>query len=407
MPHFQFHGRSSQGQAVDGRLEATSSDAVATQLMGRGITPIKIDEITFGASFERKLMHWLGRDKVTATDLIMFCRQMYTITKSGIPLVRGIRGLGASIRHEAFREVLADVADKLETGMSFSQAMRNHPKVFNNLFVSMIDVGENSGKLDAVFQQLSFYIERDEETRKRIKSAMRYPSFVITALVIAVTVINILVIPRFAEMFEKFGAELPFVTRILIATSNLFVNYGLYIFIVTVVSVLGILWYMKTSEGALKWGEIKLKIPLAGDIIDRASMARYARSFGLMLRAGVPLNQALNLCARAINNPYLSARIDNIKLGIERGESLLRTHTAAHMFSPLILQMIAVGEESGQVENLLTEVAEFYEREVDYDLKTLSDRIEPIMIIIMAIFVTILALGIFLPMWDMYDVQKR
>lgn len=406
MTQFRFSGRSAQGHAVSGELESSSVDAVAASLIGRGITPIKIEEVTVTATTLRKLNRLLGAEKVTDTDLIMFCRQMQTICRAGIPLTRGIRGLAASIHHEYFRDVLGNIADRLETGIGLSQAMRHHPKTFNHLFVSMINVGENSGNLDEIFRQIGFYLERDNETKKRIKSAIRYPSFVTTALVIAIAAINIWVIPAFAALFEKFNAELPILTRVLIATSNLFVNYWPYMLIGVVGSTVAAYKYLQTEQGALQWGEKKLRMPIVGELIERASMARYARSFGLMLRAGVPITQSLNLCAAAIDNPWLAAKIRRIREGIERGDSLLRTHLQAGMFTPLVLQMIAVGEESGQVESLLTDVAEFYEREVDYDLKTLTDRIEPILIVVMAVFVTILALGIFLPMWSLYDVQK-
>lgn len=406
MSQFKFSGRSAQGQAVNGQLDATSVDAVAASLIGRGITPIKIEEVTVTATTLRKINRFLGADKVTDTDLIMFCRQMQTICKAGIPLTRGIRGLSASIHHESFRDTLNNVADRLETGIGLSQAMRHHPVTFNHLFVSMISVGESSGNLDEIFRQIGFYLERDNETKKRIKSAIRYPTFVTTALVIAITAINIWVIPAFAQLFDKFNAQLPIVTRLLIGMSNLFVNYWPFMLVALVGGAIAAIQYLKTEKGALLWGQKKLRLPLVGELVERASMARYARSFGLMLRAGVPLSQALNLCAAAIDNPWLAAKIRRIREGVERGESLLRTHLQAAMFTPLVLQMIAVGEESGQIESLLTDVAEFYEREVDYDLKTLTDRIEPILIVVMAVFVTILALGIFLPMWSLYDVQS-
>ncbi len=406
MAQYRFQGHSSQGQQVDGQIEAASAGAVAGQLAGRGITPVKIEEVPLSEDYLKKLNALLGAEKVSSVDLIMFCRQMYTISKSGIPLTRGIRGLAASIRHEHFRDVLNEIVERLEAGTSLSVAMKSHPKVFNELFVSMINVGESSGKLDEIFKQIGFYIERDEETKKRIKSAMRYPTFVSLALAAAVTTVNIFVVPAFAEMFAKFDAELPIVTKILIGSSNIFVNYWHILLVLTVGVVAGTFHYVRTKEGALKWGEFKLRMPIVGDLIDRASMARYARSFSLMLRAGVPITQSLNLCAAAIDNPFLEQKILRIREGIERGESLMRTHLQSKMFTPLVLQMVAVGEESGQVEELLSEVAEFYEREVDYDLKTLTDRIEPILIVAMAIFVAILALGIFLPMWSMFEIRS-
>ncbi len=406
MARFQYQGRAQRGQPVSGKLEAASQDAVAAQLIGRGITPVQIDEISTGASFLHQINDRLGANKVREVDLIMLCRQMYTITKAGIPLTRGIRGLAASVRHAYLQEVLSDVADRLEAGSSLSLAMRNHPKAFDPLFVNMIAVGESSGQLDEVFKQIGFYIERDSETRKRVKSALRYPSFVILALAAALVIVNIFVIPEFARLFANFNAELPLVTKILIGFSNLFVNYWPYLLLCTG-ALIGAAWhYLRTEQGALRWGYYKMRLPIVGDLIERALMARYARTFGLMLRAGVPITQSLALCAAAIDNPWLEQKILGIRQGIERGDSLLRTHLAASMFTPLVLQMIAVGEESGQVEALLTEVAEFYEREVDYDLKTLTDRIEPLLIVCMAAFVLILALGIFLPMWNLYEVQS-
>ncbi len=406
MPQYHFQARSAQGQEVKGEINAATKDAVAAQLVGRGVTPIKIDEVSLGASYVRKINRLLGGEKVEPVDLIMFCRQMYTITKAGIPLTRGIRGLSASIKNEYFQEVLNNVAERLEAGVSLSQGLAHHPKVFSPLFISMINVGETSGKLDEVFQQIGADFERDEETKKRIKSAMRYPTFVTIALVGAIVAINIWVVPAFARMFEKFDADLPIPTKILIGTSNLFIHYWPYMLRCTVAAVVGGIYYVRTENGALVWGQYKLRLPIVGDLIDRGSMSRYARSFSLMLAAGVPITQSLNLCASAIDNPYLSLKIQKIREGIERGDSMLRTHLQAEMFTPLVLQMIAVGEESGQVDQLLSEVAEFYEREVDYDLKTLTDRIEPILIVVMAAFVTILALGIFLPMWNMWAIQS-
>lgn len=406
MAIYQFRGRNAEGQLVNGQLEAANPDAAAGVLSGRGVVPLSIAEYQDKTSFSERWEQWRNRGKVETVDLIMFCRQMYTITRAGIPLVKGLRGLAATLRHLTFRETLNDVADRLEAGVELSTAMRHHPEVFNNLFVSIVNVGENSGQLEAAFLQLSEYMERDQETVKSIKSALRYPSFVMIALAIAIAVINIKVIPAFANMFAQFGAELPLPTRILVGVSDFFVAFWPYLLVLILGLVFGVRHYVNTEEGSRVWGRKKLELPVIGDIIERASMARYARSFGLMLRSGLPLNTALALCAKAIDNPYLGDKINAIRAGIERGEGLFQTHLASGMFTPLVLQMIAVGEESGQVDRLMTEMAEFYEREVDYDVKRLSDRIEPIMVVIMAGFVLILALGIFLPMWDMYSIQK-
>ncbi|RYY75996.1 MAG: type II secretion system F family protein [Gammaproteobacteria bacterium] len=406
MAIFQFKGRNADGRLINGQVEAASTDAAANQLLGRGITPVSMEEELLKLSLKEKIERATNSGKVETVELIMFARQMYSISKSGIPLVKGLRGLSASMRNYAFQQALDDIIARLETGVELSNAMRFHPKIFNNLFVSMISVGENSGRLDLVFKQLSDYMERDLNTSKSIKSALRYPSFVLLAISIAMTIINLKVIPAFADMFANFGAELPLPTRILLAVSDFFVAYWLYMLVAIIGGGAWFVNYIKTPDGSRWWGKKKLGIIIVGDIVERASLARYARSFSLMLSAGLPISNALELCARAIDNNYLGDKIRGIRTGIERGEGLYQTHLVSGMFTPLVLQMISVGEESGQVDTLLTEVAEFYEREVEYDTKLLGDRIEPLMIVIMAGFVTILALGIFLPMWDMYAIQK-
>lgn len=406
MAIYDFKGRNAEGRLITGQLDASSQDAAVNQLLGRGITPVDVTEFIEKLSLSERFARATNRGKVETVELIMFCRQMHTITRAGIPLVKGLRGLSASLRNYTFQQTLLDIIERLEAGVELSTAMRAHPKVFNNLFVSLVSVGENSGRLDLVFKQLSEYMERDLATMKSIKTALRYPSFVLIAISIAIVIINVKVIPAFAGMFSKFGAQLPLPTRILIGISDFFVNYWMYLLTVIVAVVAWAYHYVNTPEGSRAWGRKKLRLIVVGDIIERASLARYARSFGLMLNAGLPLSNALELSARAVDNPYLGDKIRNIRTGVERGEGLFQTHLVSGMFTPLVLQMISVGEESGQVDALLAEVAAFYESEVEYDVKQLSDRIEPIMIVIMAGFVTVLALGIFLPMWDMYSIQK-
>jgi MSHA biogenesis protein MshG len=406
MAIYQFKGRNAEGRLVNGQVDAANTDAAANQLLGRGITPVAMDELLVSISLSEKIERATNRGKVEDVELIMFARQMYTISKSGIPLVKGLRGLAASLRNYTFQQALNDIVERLETGVELSAAMRSHPKIFNNLFVSMVSVGENSGRLDLIFKQLSEYMERDLHTSKSIKTALRYPTFVLIAISIAMAIINVKVIPAFAGMFANFGAQLPLPTRILIGISDFFVAYWVYMLVIIVGVFLWFNHYIKTHDGSRWWGKKKLGLIIVGDIIERASLARYSRSFGLMLAAGLPISNALELCARAIDNNYLGDKIRGIRAGIERGEGLYQTHLVSGMFTPLVLQMISVGEESGQVDTLLAEVAEFYEREVEYDTKLLGDRIEPLMIVIMAGFVTVLALGIFLPMWDMYAIQK-
>ncbi|HWV16058.1 MAG TPA: type II secretion system F family protein [Cellvibrio sp.] len=407
MATFQYRGRSADGQLVSGQIDSANTDGVVTQLLARGVTPVSIEEYQESQSLGEQFKRITNARRVDNVELIMFCRQMYTITKSGIPLIKGLHGIASSLRNAAFRQALNDVIERLETGAELSLAMRAHPRIFDNLMVSMISVGENSGRLELVFQQLGEYMARDLNTIKSIKTALRYPAIVLSAIAIALVIINVKVIPAFAGMFAQFGADLPLPTKILLGISDFFVDYWVYMLVGLVGAFIWVNHFVQSPQGSRWWGAKKLRLMVVGDVIERASLARYARSFGLMFSAGLPITTSLELCARAIDNPYLADKIRSIRAGIERGETIHQTHLASGMFTPLVLQMIAVGEESGQVDTLLTEVAEFYEREIEYDIKLLGDRMEPVIIIIMAIFVTILALGIFLPIWDMYSAQKH
>lgn len=399
MSSFAYKGRDSQGNAVSGVVDAANEMAAAEQLMRRGVMPTELKPgKAKAAALDWSLLLERG---VRLDELVVFSRQMYALTRAGIPILRAIAGLEESAHSKPLKRALHALGEDLGNGRPLSSSMQAHPRVFSSLFVAIIHVGENTGQLEEAFLQLANYFELELETRKRIKTAMRYPSFVLIAIGIAMVILNIMVIPVFAGMFAKFGVELPLATRILLATSHFFVHYWWGMLGVLLAMVFGWRRWVSTVKGKLTWHRWQLKLPIVGTIIERSLLARFARSFSMMLKAGVPLNTALSLVADAVDNAWMAGRIRDMRAGIERGESLLRTAGSSGLFTPLVMQMIAVGEETGQVDDLLHEAAEYYEREVDYDLKSLTARIEPILIGIVAVMVLILALGIFTPMWDM------
>ncbi|WP_372767738.1 type II secretion system F family protein [Pseudoalteromonas sp.] len=406
MPFFAFQAKDKEGNPVAGELEAQDDNAVADILFRRGLIPLSIKLSKSDKDSAKSAVITFLQPKVTLDELIIFSRQMYSLMKAGIPIIRAIIGLAETTTHPVFRETLLDVAKQLEQGRNLSAAFASHKKVFNRLMISIVVVGESTGKLEDAFLQLATYFEQEHETRKRIKAAMRYPTFVIIALAVAMFILNIFVIPTFAEMFAKFNAELPLMTRILIGTSNFFVSYWHYLILAIIAIVLGVRSYLKTLSGRQKWDRLKLKIPIVGGIIERSLLARYSRSFAMILRAGVPMTTGLSLVAEAIDNAFMEEKVIEMRRSIEKGESLLRASKHSELFTQLVLQMVAVGEETGRVEELLQEAAEFYEREVDFDLKSLTAKIEPILISIVAGMVLILALGIFTPMWDMMSAIK-
>jgi MSHA biogenesis protein MshG len=407
MPQFSYSGRDSGGTLVTGLIEAVNQNGAADQLLSNNIIPVKI-ELTEGASEDplKLIQEKYFSPRVTLDDLAMFSRQMYSLMRAGVVVNKAVKGLAQSARNVTLQRALFDVEKSLNQGVALAVSMRQHSAIFGDLFINIVHVGENSGRLDMAFYQMAQYLNREKETRRSISTAMRYPSFVIIAISAALVILNIWVIPVFAEMFSKFNAQLPLPTRILVGTSHFFQTQWPLMLALGVGSYFALRYYINTDEGRYRWDKLKLRIPIIGSILKRAMLARYARTFSLMLKSGVPLIQALELCSRAVGNEYLRFKIRDMRQGVERGESLLRISTTSGMFTPLVLQMVAVGEETGQVDELLEEVATFYDDEVDYELQGLSAKIEPLLIVCIAAIVAVLALGIFLPMWDMMNVMQ-
>ena len=407
MATFRYSGRNAEGAKVAGIVDGNSAEAVASELLGQSITPLTIEaQNAADADVFAALGAKLRRKHVDLDELIIFCRQMYSLAKAGVPIIRAIAGLGESNRNLYLREVLQKVRSDLEGGVSMAVALHAHPKVFGTLFVSMISVGENTGQLDQAFRQLASYLELERETRKRIKQATRYPLFVLSAMAVALTVINLFVIPAFSKVFAQFQAQLPLPTRILIATSQFFQDYWWLLALLLGGSLYAFFKWIETEAGALKWDQLKLRLPIVGGIFERIALARFTRTFAMMYKAGVPLLQTLSINSASVGNKYIGQAILGMRESVERGEALTRSASASGLFTPLVLQMMAVGEETGALDDLFVEVADFYEQEVDYDLKQLADAIEPILIVAMGVMVLILALGVFLPMWELASAAK-
>ncbi|MDP5135327.1 type II secretion system F family protein [Rheinheimera baltica] len=405
MAQFVYTARDSAGKAVSGEIEAGNESAAADILRRRSVIPLTISRQDTPA--KTSLMGpVLWQRKISLTDLIMLSRQMYSLMRAGIPIIRAIEGLAQSTSSVRLQGILLELVDQLQNGRNLSQALAAHPKVFSRLMVSIVHVGENTGRLDEAFLQLTYYFEQELETRKQIKQATRYPIFVLLTLVVAMFILNLAVIPQFASMFARFNAELPWSTKALLASSEFFIRFWPLMLIGFIAAVFGLRSYIQTDKGRRAWGRWKIRFPIIGSIIYRATLGRFARSFGMMLKAGVPMTSALTLVADAVDNDFLGDSIRDMRRNIERGESLLRVSQQSQMFTPLVLQMLAVGEETGAMDDMLAEVAGFYEREVAFDLKSLTAKIEPILISIVAVMVLILALGIFTPMWDMLNAYK-
>lgn len=387
-------------------IEGSSADAVAAQLANSGIIPIDIATFKESVNHLQNISDRLGLGKPTLDDLILFSRQMYTLMRSGVPIIRAMAGLAESTQNHKMRKIMRQLQQDLEGGRDLASSLGTHPTIFSSLYVSIIRVGESSGALDDSFLQIGKYLELEKETRARINAATRYPIFVLVAIVIAMFIINWKVIPSFAQFFKGFGGELPWATQILISTSQFTVDYWPMMLVAIASAIFAFRSYIKTEAGKYKWDRLKLRFPIFGSIIKRALLGRFARSFAMSLKAGVPLIQAMTVVSRAVDNEFVAERVLSMRNAVERGETLTNTAVATGLFTPLVLQMFAVGEETGLVDQLLEEVAEFYEREVKYDIEKLSSAIEPLLIGVIGVMVLILALGIFMPMWELASKMR-
>jgi MSHA biogenesis protein MshG len=407
MPNYAFKGRSGAGQAVDGEIEGTNSNVVAELLMDRGVTPISIVEKKVQVDVLELLKDRFDLTRISVEELLMFTRQMGGLVKAGVPITRAITGILESVENPLLIKSLRDILEQLDSGRNLAIACARHPRVFSNLYISMIQVGENTGRLEESFALMADYIDRNRRITQNIKTALRYPSTVIIALLVALTIVNLFVIPKFASFFEANKLELPWQTLLLLNTSNFFVDYWMFVGVALIASVAGFKHYINSPDGRYKWHRYIIKAPLVGEILHRSYMARFARSFAMAYSAGVPIVQAMGVISRSIGNDYISRHVDGMREGIERGESLTRTADQTRMFTPVVMQMFAVGEEAGNLDEMMTFIADFYEEEVDYDVKTLSDKIEPLIYVAIGGLVLILALGIFVPMWDVAQLAGR
>jgi len=403
--YFAYKGRDAGGKLIEGVLEGASAGGVADLLLGRGVTPVSIEETRSKAAGGTAFS--LFKPRVEHVDILLFSRQLHTLLKAGVPIMRALNGLQESATNPSMKEVVRDVRESLEAGRELSVSLARHPKVFSPFYISMVRVGEATGLLDEIFLRLFEHMEFERFMREQVKSALRYPMFVVLAMAVAIVVVNLFVIPAFAKVFQGFGAELPLMTRLLLGFSEFMVTWWPAMLVAVIAGVVAFRAWVGTAGGRMQWEAIALRFPIAGKIVSKAVLARFARSFALSTRSGVPVMQALSNSAQTVDNSYIAARIEGMRDTVERGESVLRAAIASGFFTPVVLQMVAVGEESGALDDMMEEVGQMYQREVEYELKTLGQQIEPILIVCLGVLVLILALGIFLPMWDLGKVAIK
>ena len=401
MDTYQYKGRNKHGEIQQGTIESPSPQAVAQWLMDTGIAPISINSQEPTRTDPAWFTRLMGEDKVTPVDLLLFTRQMGNLVRAGMPMMESIEGIQKSTGNKALARVLQAVRVDLDKGSQLSTALAHHPKVFDEYYVAMVRVGEESGRLEESFQSLFQQIEFDRNMRKKIKSALRYPSFVMMAIGVAMVVLMLFVIPVFAKTYASMHVELPLLTRVLMATSDFAIRF--WWLVITVAGVLYYLFHFYTHlpQGKYAWDKFKLTLPIIGKILVKATVARFCRSYAIAGKSGVPIVQAFLLVSRVVDNAYYEDRILQMRRGVERGETLSRVARTAGIFTPIELQMIAVGESTGDVDSMVEQIALMYQEDVEYDVSKLSESIEPLLLAMMGVLVGILLLGIFMPLWDL------
>jgi len=401
MPTFEFQGRDSSGKSVNGRRLAANADSISLTLSKEGIIPVTIKLVQEEASTWKAIYDFFQGGRITTDEKGIFARQMYTLCKTGVPVSLAIKRLAETARSARMTEALNGLAEALESGLDLSTAMAKYPQIFTPVMVSMIRVGQSSGRLDEAFLRLAQYIELEGSAVKRMASATRYPTLILITMVIAVVVVNSFVIPTFAKVFENAHIPLPGLTVVLIDISNFTTQYWLPLSVLFAAIVGGGIYYLKTPQGRFQWDTWVLKIPVIGTILQRIILLRFTQIFAIVTNAGVPLLEGLTLVAQALHNSHAQAEVLSMKEAILRGKSLTQSAETVDFFTPLEIQMLAVSEETGDLSGMLQQMSTFYEREVDYDLKRFNDYVEPALIVVLSLVILMLAFAVYLPIWDM------
>ncbi len=405
MPTFKYRARDRSGKSVEGKLESPTLQSAGDELHRLGYLPVSIEQMEEGS--HSNVSDWMERlKKVRLEEIVLFSQQLSTLYKAGVPLLTGLSNLKDQTENKKLQSVLAEVCKDVEGGNPLFASMAKHPDVFSPIYINMIRAGETSGRLGESLDRFVTLSERELQTRQRLKEATRYPKIVVFSVAIAFAVLIAFVIPRFAATFAQFNMPLPLPTRIMIGLNKIFQNYwylvlggllGIFIFIKR---------YIKTENGRFFWDKFKTRIPVLGPVFLKIGLSRFSNTFGMLNRTGIPILQALEITSTTVDNVLLSQSIESIQQKVREGSSLTNALKESKRFTPLVIQMISVGESSGTLDEMLTRVTDYYDIEVDNALKKLPTYIEPLLTVFLGGVVLLLALAVFLPWWNMASLFK-
>ena len=401
---FAYRVRTKEGRVVEGKMEADGEGAVASRLRSQGLVPIQISK---EAKVSMKTELHILPQKVSLKDLAIFSRQFATMISSGLSLLRTLNILAEQTENTLLAKTISILRDDVERGSSLSASMSKHPKIFSNLYVAMVRAGETGGQLDTVLSRVADNFEADYKLRQKVKSAMTYPVVVAGIAVILLTVMLLFIVPTFAGMFTSLGGELPLPTKILMMLSEK-ARFLVPLFIVG--AIVGRIVYKKgraaNADFKLKTDQAKLKIPIFGELFQKVAVSRFTRTLGLLLRAGVPVLQALDIVGDSTGNEVLRRAANDVKDSVRSGESMSSPLAKQEVFPPMVVQMIAVGEDTGALDAMLDKIADFYDQEVESTTEALTSLIEPLMIAVLGGIVGAMVIALYMPMFKIFDLIK-
>ena len=396
---FVWEGKTRQGTVQKGELAAGSKEEVLTLLRKQNILPITVN------AKPKELKFQFGQPKITDKDVVILTRQLATMIDAGLPLVQCLDILGSQTENKALASVVGQVRTDVESGATFADALKKHPKVFDNLYVNMVAAGEAGGILDTILQRLAAYMEKFAKIKKQIKSAMIYPSVILFVAVAVVSLLLIVVVPMLGAMFKEAGQALPMPTRIVLAISDFLKGWGGLITLVVIVgSIVGLKQFRKTEKGLRMTDAVALKLPVAGSLIQRVSVAKFTRTLGTLMTSGVPILEGLLIVSRTAGNKVVEEAIIETRQSVSEGKTLAEPLGRSKVFPAMVIQMIAVGEATGALDNMLNKIADFYDDEVDSAVAALTSLLEPMLMIFLGVTVGFVIVAMYMPIFQMGSV---
>lgn len=400
---FVYKVRDKQGQIVEGELDADNTTVVAAKLREMGYIPISIDQKDTGG-LKKEIS--IGGNKVKVKELAIFSRQFATMINSGLSLLRSLNILAEQTESKALSEVIKEVRNDVETGSSLSGALEKHPKVFSDLYVAMVKAGEIGGNLDHVLIRVAETLEAQVELRGKVKSAMTYPVVVFTMVLLIVSAMLIFIVPMFKKLYDELGGKLPAPTQMLIGISSVVKNFWWLIAILSVGAVFGLRAWKKTDRGEMVWDTFLIKVPIFGPLFHKVALSRFTRTLAELIRSGVPILEALDIVSQTVGNRVISAAILDVQTSVREGESIARPLLEHSVFPPMVVQMMAVGEETGAIDTMLLKISEFYDQEVKAAVDALTSLIEPLLIAVMGIAVGGMVIALYMPMFNIVNLVQ-